>query len=301
MNGSELDDILAFLFVYEERSFTAAAKILGRDASVLSRRVTGLEARLGVRLIERSTRHIAATEAGDLYYRRMKAAVTAMEEAEVEVADASAAATGTLRVAMPATFGRRWIAPHLPEFLTQWPALRLEAEFSDRYVDLIEERFDLAIRIGELNDSRMVGRTLAPNHRILVAAPAYLEAKGSPVRPKDLSEHVCLANSRFHAHLDWALVRGAQTETVRIQSRMTTDDSDSLLAAAVAGLGIMVCATWLCATERAEGRLVQVLPEWSYGKSGNIHLIRPSARYTAAKTRHFADWLAGKLAAAPWR
>jgi DNA-binding transcriptional LysR family regulator len=300
VRGDDLDEVLAFLAVVEEQSFAAAARTLQRDSSVVSRRVTALETRLGVRLLERSTRHTAPTEAGQLYYRRMRGAVAAMEDADVEVTHASAAATGVLRLALPATFGRRWIAPYLPEFLAAYPSLSLQVEFSDRVVDLVEERFDLAVRVGDLNDSRLVARKVAANERILVAAPLYLDRCGRPEAPADLALHACIANSRYERHLDWTLVRGDEARDVRVQSRMTSDDPDSLLMAAVAGAGIMVSATWLCFEDMREGRLVRVLPAWRYGRSGDIHLLRPSARHTPAKTRVFSDWAAALMARMPW-
>jgi DNA-binding transcriptional LysR family regulator len=300
MNGNDLDDVLAFLSVFEEGSFASAARALKRDASMVSRRVSALEARLRVRLLERSTRQLAPTEAGEMLYRRMRAAVSAMDEAEAEATDTGSVVTGLLRLAFPATFGRRWIVPFLPEFMKLAPKLRIEAEFSEAYVDLIENRFDAAIRVGSLADNRLVARKLAAHERILVASPDYLARHGTPSAPGDLGRYTCLINSRFAGHPNWRLESDNGAASVRVQSWLTSDESDSLLAAAVAGLGITVCATWLCARERQSGELVHVLPQWHYRTPGDIHLVRPSARYTPAKTRIFADWIAAKFSPPPW-
>ncbi|CAB3748955.1 LysR family transcriptional regulator [Paraburkholderia solisilvae] len=300
MDGAELDDVLAFLAAFDAGSFAAASAMLGRDASIVSRRVSALEARLGVRLIERTTRRLAPTEAGTAFYRRMRAALSMMDEASAEIAQSSHVASGLLRIALPATFGQRWIGPMLPAFLAAWPQVTIEAEFSDRYVDLVHERFDLAVRLGDLADSRLVARRLASNDRIAVASPAYLARHGTPVSPDDLTAHACLPNPRLEGFPDWHFRRGDAMVAVRVNGPLTADDSTSLVAAAAEGIGITVCARWLIAEELASGRLVRVLADWEFEHSGGIHLVRPSSRYTPLKTRVFSDWLVDRFAIPPW-
>jgi len=300
MDGAELDEVLAFLAAFDAGSFVAASAALGRDASIVSRRVSALESRLGVRLMERTTRRLAPTEAGTAFYRRMRAALSMMDEASAEIAQSSHIASGLLRVALPATFGQRWIGPMLPTFLAAWPQVTIEAEFSDRYVDLVHERFDLAVRLGDLADSRLVARRLASNDRIAVAAPAYLAHHGTPTSPDELTTHACLPNPRLEGFPDWHFRRGDTAAAVRVNGRLIADDSTSLVAAAVAGVGITVCARWLIADELASGRLVPVLDDWQFEHSGGIHLVRPSSRYTPLKTRVFADWLIDRFSVPPW-
>jgi len=300
MDGGELDEVLAFLAAFDEGSFTAASAVLGRDASIVSRRVSALEARLGVRLLERTTRRLASTEAGTTYYRRMRAALSMMDEASDEVAETSQVASGPLRIALPATFGQRWVSPLLPSFLAAWPRVTIEAEFSDRYVDIVHERFDLAIRLGDLADSRLVARRLASNDRIAVTSPAYLERHGTPTSPDELTAHACLPNPRLEGYPDWHFRRGDTMMAIRVDGRLIADDSTSLVVAAMAGIGITVCARWLIADELASGRLVRVLDDWQFEHSGGIHLVRASARYTPLKTRVFADWLVDQFATPPW-
>ncbi len=301
MDGAYMDEIAAFLSVLGTGSFVRAADVLGKDVSTISRRVSALETRLAVRLVERSTRKLTATEAALALYERMTAATGAMEEALIEVAHAGNIAKGLLRLSLPATFGRMCIGPILPEFLALHPGVSIDAEFSDLYVDLIGERFDIAIRIGELQDSRLIGRRLMTNERFVYASPAYyLAAHGTPQTPEDLTRHVCLANSRFKGNPEWRLNRDADVVAVRVNARYTADDPESLIAAAVAGVGVVAGATWLVAKPVAQGALVPVLPGWTFGTPGAIHLLLPSGRFTPGKTRSFIDWLVERVKGGPW-
>lgn len=300
MDGAKADEVAGFLAVVEASSFTAAGRALGRDASVVSRRVGALEARLGVRLLERSTRRVVPTEAGARFFERMRAAATAMEEAEAEVMQAGAAPRGTLRLSLPAAFGRLWVAPMLPGFLADHPDVAIEAHYADRYADLVAEGFDAAIRLGDLGDSRLVATRLARNRRVLCAAPSYLAARGSPSKPGDLAHHACLAFSRMAGHPDWRFRRGERAVSVRIAGRLVADDAQSLVAAALAGCGLMIASEWLAAPEYHAGRLVPVLADWEIEGGGGVFLLLPSARYTPGKTRAFADWITRRLRPAPW-
>jgi len=300
MNGSDLEDVLAFMAVFDAGSFTAGGQRLNRDASIISRRVSALELRLGLRLFERSTRHLAPTEAGSLFYSRMRAALSQMDEAEAEVTQAGSVAAGLLRLSLPATFGRQWIAPRLPEFMAAYPRVSIEADFSDRYVDLVAERYDVAIRIGDLQDSRLVAKRLVTNERLLYAAPSYLAAHGTPATPEELSMHACLSNPRFERHPEWRFRKGDELASVRVTSRLTLDDPESLVTAAVAGLGIAICAKWLTVSQCAKGQLVPILPEWSFERGGSIHLLRPSARFAPSKTTKFVEWISEKFKQPPW-
>lgn len=170
----------------------AAATVLRRDASLISRRVSALEARLGVRLLARTTRRVAVTEAGAAYLRRVQAILAELAAADAEAADRAAAPRGVLCLAVPAAFGRMWVAPLLPGFLAAYPAIRIELRHADRYVDLVAEGFDAAIRVGALQDSGLVARRLASFRRLLCASPAYLSAHGTPATPEALEHHACL-------------------------------------------------------------------------------------------------------------
>ncbi|MBC7801423.1 MAG: LysR family transcriptional regulator [Gemmatimonadaceae bacterium] len=300
-DGSRLEEIGAFAAVAESGSFAAAAKRLGRDASVLSRRVAALEIRLGIRLLARTTRRMALTEAGSAYLRRVQALLAELAAADAEAADRAAAPRGMLRLALPAAFGRMWVAPLLPGFLAAHPAIRVEVQHSDRYVDLVANGIDAAIRVGTLPDSGLVARRLAPFRRLLCASPAYLSARGTPNTPEGLARHACLGFTGHRIGPDWPLRRGSERVTVRTSGPLMSDDGEALAAAAVGGAGIMLAADWLIGRELADGRLVEVLPGWSEGDSGGVHAVLPPGRLVPAKTRVFVDWVAAAFApVAPW-
>jgi DNA-binding transcriptional LysR family regulator len=300
MDGSNMDEIAAFLAVVAARSFTVAGRVLGRDASIVSRRVSALETRLGVRLLERSTRHVAPTAAGSRLHERMEAALADMREAEAEATQTTASAAGIVRLALPATFGRLWIAPMLPEFLAAHPGVSINVEYSDRYVDLLAEGFDIAIRIGQLQDSRLITKTLASHQRLICAAPSYLASHGSPVTPGDLREHACLSFSHLAGHPEWRFRQGDRVSSVRVSGPLVSDDAQSLVVAATAGTGVVMCSDWLTAQERASGGLKPLLTDWTVEGEGGIHLVRPSGRFTPGKTRSFIDWIVERLEAPPW-
>ena len=302
--GAHVEEMAALAAVAEQGSFAKAAESLRRDATVLTRRIQALERRLGVRLLERTTRRVTLTEAGARFLARTQDAMAMLMEAQNE---ASAAATGepsgTLRLALPGTFGRRWIAPYLSEFLTRYPQVRIHAEFSNRFVDLIGEGFDAAVRLGELSDSSLVARRIADRRRLLCASPAYLERRGTPARPEDLRDHACLGFTGFSFHPDWTFTdREGQRVTVRIQGPLVADDAETLVPAGVSGLGIMMCTDWLVGRELADGTLVPLLSEWVMEGEAGVYAIIPSRGLQPAKTRAFVDWIAARFAPVPpWR
>lgn len=298
MNGIDFDQVAAFLATVEHQGFTAAGAAMNRDGSLVSRRVTALEKRLGVRLLERTTRRVALTEVGEAYYQRMRKAVQAMGEIDAEATEAAGSVRGTLRLSLPATFGRMWIAPILPAFLRQHPALSVEAHYEDRYVDLVAEGFDVAVRIGELADSRLIARKLAPASRLLCASPDYLAERGIPVHPSNLTNHDCIGFSRLASHPVWHLGDGGKSVAVRISGPLVTDDAASLIQAAVAGVGIAMVSDWLAGPELKSGRLVPVLAKYPVATLESIYIIHPSARLVPAKSRAFAEWLLDALPAA---
>lgn len=301
MDGVEFDQIAAFLATVNHQGFTAAGKALGRDGSILSRRVTALEKRLGVRLLERTTRRLALTEAGEQFHRRMSVTLQTMVEIERDAADAAATVHGTLRITLPATFGRMWIAPIIPEFLKVHPGVRVEMAYEDRYVDLIAESFDVAVRIGSLADNRLIARKIAPDRRSLCASPGYLATHGVPASPSDLSRHACLGFGRLVSHPTWHLRNGQKTTAVRASGPLVTDDACSLVQAAVAGTGIAMVSDWLAGPELHDGKLVAVLPDWTIDSEDAVHIVHASANLVPAKTRAFMDWLALRMApVVPW-
>ncbi|RDU99398.1 LysR family transcriptional regulator [Trinickia dinghuensis] len=303
-DGNHIAEIAAFAAVAEQGSFTKAAAVLGRDATVLSRRVQSLERRLGVRLLTRTTRHVAMTEAGAGFLARAQAIAAALADAgEEAAAHGKGEPRGTLRLALPATFGRMWIAPYLPEFMVAHPQVRIDASYSNRFIDLVADGFDVAVRLGELADSRLVARRIASRRRLLCAAPAFLDRHGEPVRPEDLGRLPCLAFTGLASHPYWTFgnARGERV-TVRADGPLISDDAETLVHAAVSGLGVMLSTDWLVGRELAAGTLVPVLTQWLPQDEGAIYAVVPSNRLMPAKTRAFIDWIASRFApTAPWR
>jgi DNA-binding transcriptional LysR family regulator len=302
--GAHVEEMAALAAVAEQGSFAKAAESLRRDATVLTRRIQALERRLGVRLLERTTRRVTLTEAGARFLARTQDAMAVLMDAQNEAAAAATGEpSGTLRLALPGTFGRKWIAPYLSEFLTRYPQLRIHAEFSNRFVDLIGEGFDAAVRLGVLADSSLVARKIAERRRLLCASPGYLERRGTPARPEDLRDHVCLGFTGFSFHPDWTFTdREGQRVTVRIQGPLVADDAEALVAASVSGLGIMMSTDWLVGRELADGTLVPFLSEWMLEAEAGVYAIVPSRGLQPAKTRAFVDWIAARFAPIPpWR
>jgi DNA-binding transcriptional LysR family regulator len=293
-DAAHLADLVAFVAVLERGSFTRAAEQLARDATVVSRRVSALEERLGVRLVERTTRRVAPTEAGTALFERARAILEQFAEAESAAsAYGGDEPRGTLKVALPGSFGRMWIAPYLPAFLGAHPALRVEASFSNRFVDLVAEGFEVAVRLGGLPDSTLVARKVADRRRLLCASPAYLERHGTPRHPRELAHHDCLAFTGFVSHPEWKLVSGkGERAAVRVAGRLVSDDAEALVVAAVQGAGITMTADWFVGRELADGRLVPVLPDWTMDERGGIYVVVPSRRFLPAKTRAFTVWVA---------
>jgi DNA-binding transcriptional LysR family regulator len=299
-----LSDMATFAAIAEARSLSGAAARLGRDATIISKRLRALETRLGVRLIDRTTRSVSLTEAGADFLTHVRAILSAVEEAEREAtAHAEGRPRGTLRLALPGTFGRMWLAPMLPTFLAQYPEVRIEAEFSNRFVDLVAENFDLAVRLGALADSRLVARKIGDRRRLLCAAPSYLERRGAPQTPEALVDHPCLGFTGFATYPVWHMTNKAGRKArVQVSGPLVSDDAEVLVEAAVQGLGLMMCTDWLVGRELGDGRLVPILQDWTLTDEGAIYLVTPPASGQAAKTRAFAEWIVRRFSPEPpWR
>lgn len=301
LEPNALAEMAAFAAVAEAGSFTKAASSMGRDPTILSRRLKSLEERLGVRLLHRTTRSVSLTEAGSEFLVRIRAILASVDEAErAASAHAGGVPRGVLRLALPASFGRMWIGPLLPQFLAEFPEVRIEAEFSNRFADLVAENFDLAIRLGALADSRLVARKIANRRRMLCAAPSYLGRRGIPATPEDLRGHSCLGFSAFQTFPAWDMCDATgHRVSINVSGPLVTDDAEVLVEAAVQGVGIMMSTDWLVGRELADGRLVPILEDWTLADEGGIYLVMPSSKGQAAKTRAFADWIGRKFAPRP--
>jgi DNA-binding transcriptional LysR family regulator len=206
---------------------------------------------------------------------------------------------GNLRLAFPAAMGRRWLGSMLPEFLALHPHLSVEVDYAERYVDLVADGFDAGIRVGALADSRLIAKKLSDHRRILCASPDYVKLRGMPETPRDLATHNCLGFTRLLSFPDWRLSNRGRKETVAARGSLISNDSEALLAAARAGVGILGAGEWLMSRDIEAGALVRVLPQWFLDSEGGVYLVRPSVRFAPAKTEAFAKWISTKFSPRP--
>ena len=300
------DELVAFAAVAEGGGFPAASRGLGRDASVISRRVSQLERRLGVRLLVRTTRSVTLTEAGSYFLRRVRSGMDELAAANREVGHFAATPQGVLKISLPVTFGRMVVSPLLGDFLQAYPEIRVDAHFLDRVVEVVAEGFDAVIRLGVLRDSTLIARKLGSFRSQLVASPAYLQAHGRPASPQMLSTHLCLGFTSHPDWPDWVLEQGPERVSVQPQGRMASNTSDSLLPVVLKGAGIALLPDWMVAPFLREGRLERVLPEWQSAAEVGVYALMPPGALVPAKTRVFIDTVSEALAlpnglqSAPW-
>ena len=293
----DIHDLQIFARVVSAGSMSAAGRELGLSPAVISKRIRRLEERLGTLLLQRTTRQIALTEAGQGFHERIVQILSSIEEAEAFVSRRSAIAQGTLKISAPTTFGRLHVAPYLGSFLEKNRGLIVNLILSDEFVDVIGEGFDLAIRIGALSDSSLVVRRLAPNHRMLCASPAYLARHGVPRRLSDLEAHVCLAA----AHQDpWRLVGPDGEVAVHASAAVQTNSSEVIRELCISGVGIALRSTWDVGPELSAGKLQVVLPDYRGSRHVGVHAVYPSRRFLPAKVRLFIDFLAGLYGPKPY-
>lgn len=293
-----------FVSVVSEGSFSAAARSLGMSKSAVSKHVAALEDRLGVRLLNRTTRRLSLTDAGALYCERANSLISEAEEAEAEVSQLSSAPRGVLRLSAPLSFGIRHLGPLLPAFLAENPGLSVDLRLDDRLVDLVQDGFDIALRVTTLADSSLMVRRLCLSRVVMVASASYLGERGTPQVPADLKEHACLVYSNQTYGLEWRLIEPSSGEktTVRLgESRIRANNGDILRFAALQGQGIAILPTFFVGEDLSRGRLVRVLPGWE-GLSNDVCLVWPHARYTPAKVRAFVDYMVKALGGGipPW-
>lgn len=294
---SSFSDLAFFSVVVKRGSLVAAAQELGITPPAVSKRLAALEKRLGVRLLQRTTRRMALTAEGETYLVEGARVLADLDALERHVAGAQAVPRGLVRVAATLGFGRRHVAPALSKFARIWPEVELQLHLTDRPVNLVEHGIDLSIAFGEPPDSRVTARLLAPNGRLLCAAPAYLRRAGEPATPRALAQHGCiLLRENDENFSTWHLHSGARRETVKVRGTLTTNDGDCALAWALDGHGILLRSEWDAAPYLRSGRLRTVLPDWSLPPA-DIHLLTPGRAPLPAKTRALVDFLLDRFQA----
>lgn len=293
-----LDELAVFVAILDEGTLAGAARRLRRSPPAVTRVLAGLEERLGVRLVERSTRRLAATPAGLRLLAHARRLLGDFEDAMRDAAGDAAAPRGTLRLTAPLLFGRMHVAPLLLAFLDAHPAVSAELLLADRPLDLIEEGIDVALRIGHLADSGLIARRVGEVRRLLVASPAYLAARGVPASPADLDGHEAVFFADPGAPPEWRF-HGPQGErTVRVAARFRVNQADAVLAAVRDGRGIAAALSYQVAADLAAGTLVRLLREHEM-PALPVHLVTPSARLPPPRTRAFLDFATPRLAALP--
>ena len=291
-----------FAKVVSAGSLSAAARELGISTAVVSRRLAALESRHGVRLLNRTTRRLSLTDEGTSYLEACGRILGEIEEADGAVAARRVEPQGVLKVAMSAAFGHQHISPLIPEFAARYPKVSLALSLSDRPVNLIEDGFDLAIRIAHLDDSSLAARKLAPNRRVVCASPEYLLRHGEPRTPQELAQHNCLVlswESGFSMNWEYFDPDGSPG-SVRVSGRFACDDWEVLREWALAGLGIALKSTWDVRRHLEDGSLVRLFSEHTFGSDVGIYAVYPHRRNLPAKTRAFIDFLADSFGPEPY-
>jgi len=294
-----LSEMAVFSRVVATGSLSSAARELGVSPAVVSRRLASLEARLGVRLVNRTTRSLHLTEEGSAYHESCSRVLAEIEEANAAVSAGRNEPQGVLRVALPAAFGNLHVAPLIPRFAERFPNVQVALSLADRPVNLVEEGFDLAVRIADLQDSSLAARKLAPNRRVVCASPGYVARHGAPRRPQDLLAHNCLTTRDFASTWDYRGPDG-KPGTVRVTGRYSCDNWEVLREWALAGLGIALKSTWDVRRHLEDGSLVSLLPGYSFDTDVAIYAVYPHRRHLPAKTRAFIEFLAESFGPEPY-
>lgn len=291
-----IDAMRLFVRLAERGTFSAAARDLRVKQSTASKWVAELERQLGTSLVDRTTRSLRLTEAGRRFSARAVEVLAGFDGIYAELADGSAEPAGRVRASVPVVFGRRFVVPLVAGFLKRHPKVEAELVFNDRYVNLVEEGFDVAIRVGVPADTTARGRKLADSRRCLVAAPSYVKARGRLTAPKDLVEHDCLLHGEASAATIWRFRRaGAKDQPVPVRGRFAANNSEAVLEMARAGLGIALLADWLVTEDIERKRLIRLLEDHDTPPAP-VYALTPPGRYTAAPVRALLDHLSTSLA-----
>lgn len=286
---SDLQGLAVFSRVVETKSFSAAARAFDTTTSAVSKRIAGLEQHLGVRLLSRTTRRVALTEAGSAFYAHTLRILADVAEAEDAVARLGGSVRGTLRVSGPVIFGERHMSPLLPRLLEAHPELRIELSLTDRYVNLAEENLDCAVRIGALGDSSLVAVKIGAVDAAVCASPDYLARRGIPKTPHELALHECVRFSLITMAREWRFAgRDGKDFSVPVSGRLSLNDGAAITSAVAAGGGIARLPTFLVEDRLARGELVEVLADWRT-KPAPVHVVHPSTTHVPPKVRAFIE------------
>jgi len=293
-------EMRVFSAVVEAGSFTAAADILDMSKAAVSRYVAELEDRLGVRLLHRTTRKLAPTSEGDIFHARCRELLDNLAEAEAEITSSSGVAAGLLKVSVPVTFGLLHLAALWPAFLERHPRVALDLTLSDRVVDLVEDGFDVAVRIGMLPASSLISRKLATTRLVLCASPDYLARRGEPRHPDDLLGHDIISYSLFSTGETWNFTGAEGDASVRTRPRMRSNSGDTCRAAALGGQGLILQPTFIVGNDLAQGTLTETMRDYRSVELG-VYAVYPSRKFVTPKVRLLIDFLVEAFPQPAWR
>jgi DNA-binding transcriptional LysR family regulator len=293
-------EMAAFVRVVDSNGFSAAAPVLGLSPSAVSKLITRLEARLGVRLLQRTTRALHLTQEGEVFYAAAKRIVGEIETLENQIAGQSSTPSGVLRVTTSLAFATHQLAPVLSEFLARYPLVQFELLPTDRVIDMVEEGIDVALRIGRLADTSFMARKIGEDKRLICAAPSYLARHGTPQRPEDLRRHNCIV-SRDHAYLNrWSFKVDRQVVEIDVRGRVAVTEGEAQMQLALQGIGIVRLTRLTLAQAIREGALVPLLGAFSAEEAVTIHAVYPHRRHLAPKVPAFVNFLIEKFTPPPW-
>lgn len=288
-------EMMVFVRVVETGSFSEAARNLLMTPSTVSKLIARLEARLGVRLIERSTRRLALTGEGQFYYERSQALLGQLDETEQQIAQGGAEAEGVVRVTSSVTFGTAALEPMLPDFLEAYPRIVVDLSLSDEVVDLYLDRTDVAIRVGKLQDSNLMARKIGETRRRIAASPAYLERHGVPRTPEDLVAHNCLGFNFRRANPVWPMREGGRIVERMLSGSLLVNNGDTLRRMAIAGVGVIRLADYHLRGPIARGELVEILADSNIGETDDVHALFRGSQFLPARVRAFLDFAVPRM------
>jgi DNA-binding transcriptional LysR family regulator len=294
MQMDRLEDLEAFLAVVEKGSLTAASRHLRRSLQSVSRSLAALERGVGVELVRRTTRQSSLTEAGRAFYNRVKPALTEINDAKLEVADARTQPSGLLRIGAPILFAPAYVVPTINAFMERYPGIEIELKASDRMVNLLEDGLDIAVRIREMADSGLKAKRLGDLRVVAFGSPAYFSKHGCPKHPDDLTRHQCVLRQVQSTTESWTFQVSGRRKSIRVQGRFRTDSTAATHTAVAAGLGISLTPLWQIRELVDEGIVEVILEDFEDSKIP-IHAVWPSSKIPPTKTRLFVDMLAARL------
>jgi DNA-binding transcriptional LysR family regulator len=283
-----------FVAVAEEESFAGGARRLGMSPPAVTRAVAMLEERLGIKLLTRTTRFVRATDAGLSYLESARRILVEADEADEAAAGIHAAPRGQLAVTAPALFGSMFVMPGIVDYLTRYPDVSVSAQFLDRVVNLVEEGFDVGVRIGDLPDSTMRAIQVGHVRRVVCAAPEYLKRHGKPKDPLEIAQHSVISASPVTPALEWRFASGKKSVSVKVHPRLTVNNNDAAIQAALQGFGVTRLMSYQIAAHLTAGRLVRLIADYEPAPLP-IHLLHREGRQASAKVRSFVDFMAGRL------